>query len=164
MSCRSQNRKKGFCEEGEGGQRLIAGVFFAMRWNTVWQSEPIKEHRAVTCRLGRWKQVCSINTVTAPLYCYPPEKPRVFINIPPFFSLRKGRGVVDTKLHCAPLRVWVTLQSCLWWGGSKLGQGPLNRLKRPKLITQAWAMLDKMRNHRVLWMSERRTGHHLLWG
>lgn len=49
-----RTRNKGFC--------LIAGGFHAMRRTAAWQSQPIKGHWAVTCRMGRWKQACSINT------------------------------------------------------------------------------------------------------
>lgn len=163
MNCYTQNGEKRTLWE-EGQQLMAAGVFIAARWYTVSQSKPIKEHWAVTCRLGRRKQARSVNAVTTPLHRLPCEKPRTFINIPPFFSARKEWGVVDTKWHCAPLRVWVTLQGWLWWGGTELGRGPPRGLKRAKLITQAWDMLDKMRKHKVVWMTEKRTGHHLLWG
>lgn len=55
----SRTRNKGFC--------LIAGGFHAMRHATAWQSQPIKGHWAMTCRLGRWKQACPINTNHEPL-------------------------------------------------------------------------------------------------
>lgn len=71
---------------------------------------------------------------------------------------------MDTQWHCAPLQGLGNLDGVALVGRSRPGQGSLNRLKRPELITQGWAMLDKMRKQRALQMSEKRTGHHLLWG
>lgn len=48
-------------------------------------------------------------------------------------------------------------------GRLQTGSGSSKHIEKLKLITQAWAMLDKMGKRRMLRMNEKRMGHHLLW-